>query len=353
MHIQRILFDICRFDKNHSDKFHKYLCCFQTYQCHKHGMLFWHRRTILPMHIQRILFDVCRFDKNHLHENDSKGLNKTHTLSEIGTQVKSPPWNQCSAKRQHSTNPLWSGNQRTSPPWNRCPILAEDTTVVATVAKNEKLHKINCKGWDKTRTRCTNTASHATHVLGCNQFKKFKQWKILQSMLLFSSTFFLSPLPSFQPRSTMFNMSNYVQHVQHLPHIHLLLPFLPTLSFTCRTCDRPMGTLKRNPFHKGHNQTLCLHCLFWLIHLTLFTRRYQKCMLDTKPLFRARGKLQSNVGSINRVYQLWNCLKLLPTEIHCIISRNATLCFYVGNKHVQRCAAVCYEWGLVTGQWGH
>ena len=143
--------------------------------------------------------------------------------------------------------------------------------------------------------------------------------------------------PSFEPQSATFNMSNYVQHVQHLPHIHLLLPFLPTLSFTCRTCDRPMGTLKRNPFHKGHNQTLCLHCLFWLIHLTLFTRRYQKCMLDTKPLFRARGKLQSNVGSINRVYQLWNCLKLLPTEIHCIISRNATLCFYVGNKHVQRC----------------
>ena len=133
---------------------------------------------------------------------------KTHTLLEIGTQVTSPPWNQCSAKRQHSTNPLWSGNQRTSPPWNRCPILAEDTTVVATVAKNEKLHKINCKGWDKTRTSCTNTASHATHVLGCNQFKKFKQWKILQSMLLFSSTFFLLPLLSFQPRS------NHVQHEQ-------------------------------------------------------------------------------------------------------------------------------------------
>ena len=30
---------------------------------------------------------------------------------------------------------------------------------VATVAENEKLHKINCKGWDKTRICCASVAN--------------------------------------------------------------------------------------------------------------------------------------------------------------------------------------------------
>jgi hypothetical protein len=60
-----ISFHLWNLDRTQSGMPHKSHSGYQTYQCHNHDMLFWHRCAILPLRIRHSLFCLCSLDKNH------------------------------------------------------------------------------------------------------------------------------------------------------------------------------------------------------------------------------------------------------------------------------------------------